>query len=109
MSSIAPLTAKERQELLRLWMEERGLTFPKLAVMLGSTPNFCRLMLTRETISQKKRLQMLSLGVPEECLPPAYIGPLGRPPKRGEYKPLNDTKAMLDAQLADTTAGTLTA
>lgn len=109
MSSINPLKTKERQELLRLWMEERGLTFVQLATMVGVTKNFCRIMFTRETISQKKRLQMLSLGVPEECLPPAYIGPLGRPPKRGEYKPLNDSKAMLDAQLADTTAGTLTA
>lgn len=109
MSSINPLKTKERQELLRLWMEERGLTFVQLATMVGVTKNFCRIMFTRETISIKKRLQLLALGLPEECLPPAYIGPLGRPPKRGEYKPLNDSKAMLDAQLADTKAGTLTA
>lgn len=109
MSSQKLLAAKERQQLLRLWMDERGMTFAQLAIMTGSSEPFCRLMLERETISIKKRLQLLALGLPEECLPPAYIGPLGRPPKRGEYKPLNDSKAMLDAQLADTTAGTLTA
>lgn len=109
MSSIKPFTVKERQELLRLWMDERGLTFVQLAVMAGSSENFCRHMFARETISNKKRLQMLSLGVPDECLPPAYIGPLGRPPKRGEYKPLNDSKTALNAQLADALNGKLTA
>lgn len=94
MSSINPLTKEERQELLRLWMDERGLTFPLLATMVGSSENFCRLMFARDTISNKKRLQMLSLGVPDECLPPAYLGPLGRPPKRGEYKPLDNAKGL---------------
>lgn len=74
------MSNEERQAALTLWLEERKVTFQALADAMGVSRPFVKVMLLdRETIPAKRRKQLVTLGLPEELLPPAYTGPMGRP------------------------------
>lgn len=73
--------SNERCAELRLWMEENGVTPPKLAKMAGVSDVFMRVLLRRDTMPIKRHHQLVALGVPEELLPEPIAPVMGRPRK----------------------------
>lgn len=78
---ITDTTDSERLAGLRIWMEESGMTPPRLADIAGVSPTFMRVLLRRETMPMKRHRQLVAIGVPEECLPPPIEPSIGRPRK----------------------------
>ena len=81
------MSNEQRIEELKLWMEERKISTYALAELMGVSQAFVYLMLKRENIPEKRHRQLIAIGFPERLIPPAFLGPKGRPPKRGEYVP----------------------
>lgn len=79
------MSNQERMAALTLWMEENGVSKQSLSDAMGVSWTFVNVALKRETIPAKRHKQFVALGIPEHLLPPIFIGPFGRPPKRGEY------------------------
>lgn len=80
------MSNEQRIEELKLWMEERMIS-TYASDLMGVSQTFVTLMLKRETIPEKRHRQLIAIGFPERLIPPAFLGPKGRPPKRGEYVP----------------------
>lgn len=88
----------ERRAALKLWLEERRVTWKALADAMGVSPVFVRVMLMeRDTIPARRHKQMLTLGIPEELLPAPFAGAFGRPKRPLEGlempAPLSTTQA----------------
>ena len=73
------MSNEERQAALMLWLEENGVTLQAIAEAMGVSRAFVSVMLRRETVPAKRRRQLIVLGLPEELLPPAFEGSMGRP------------------------------
>lgn len=73
------MSNEERQAALSLWLEERKITMQALATAMGVSRPFVSVMLQRDTIPLKRHTQLVTLGLPQELLPPPYTGPQGRP------------------------------
>lgn len=71
----------ERHVSLLLWMEERQIYHTRLAVLLGVSDTFARVMLKRDTIPVKRHRQLVALGIPHELLPKPITPVMGRPRK----------------------------
>lgn len=79
------MSNSERKATLALWLEENGVCKQKLADAMGVSRVFVATALERDSMPEKRHKQFVALGIPEHLLPPVFIGPFGRPPKRGEY------------------------
>lgn len=75
-------TEERRCIELELWLEERRLSYQLLADAAGVSRQFISLMLSRETMPDKRYRQMLLFGIPDHLLPRPFSGAFGRPRKR---------------------------
>lgn len=89
------MSNEERQAALTLWLEERRITMQALADAIGVSRPFVGTMLRRDTIPLKRHKQLLALGLPEELLPPPYMGPLGRPSSSPLLPTLREQESLI--------------
>ena len=67
------LTTEEREAEFSFWLEQHKITNQRLAKILGVSEQFVRIMSRSETIPQKRRDQLIALGVPEKCIQPVHV------------------------------------
>ncbi|MDD6181133.1 MAG: helix-turn-helix domain-containing protein [Desulfovibrionaceae bacterium] len=70
-----------REEQLLIWMRRNGLTYSKVAKMLGISRMSVQRLCTADRIPTSRSRQLKKLGIPEELLPEARDVPRGRPYK----------------------------
>lgn len=83
-----------RYEKLKLWLRERNASFTWVSRQMGITEVALRYMLKDEAMPRKRHDQAISLGIPEELLPPPR---LSRRPRRCR-EPLLDEKGRIISQ-----------
>lgn len=82
MSSNLNNNEPSRQDLLKLYLYDKGISAPMLAKKIGITSQGVLRLLYRSNSMHPDRYQaFLELGIPKKYLPPAKIIPKGRKPR----------------------------
>lgn len=92
--------ATNRQERLRLWMEDHEITVKQLAADIGVAKSMARQYLSAETIPTARHMQLVVLGFPLDLLPQPLDKKPGPQKRTPDYPGLRENSQPTQAATA---------